>query len=71
MDRVATDGGHAVAHSHGLKVKKFEDRCEAEGMEFISLAVDTFGAGTRWPWRRSASWGVIWPGWWLGMKVTQ
>ena len=37
------DGGHAVAHSHGVKVRKYEERCNAEGMEFVPLAVNTFG----------------------------
>ena len=43
VGRVATDGGHAVAHSHSIKVKKYEARCEAEGIIFVPLALDTFG----------------------------
>ena len=42
VDRVAMDGGHAVAHSHAAKVKKYEACCTAEGMMFLLLAVETF-----------------------------
>ena len=61
VDQVATDGGHAVAHSHGIKVRKYEARCEAEGREFLQLGLDTFGG-----WHKDVSW----LGWWGGMRVT-
>ena len=41
LGRVAADGGYAVAVTHTKKVKKYGERCEAEGMAFLALAVDT------------------------------
>ena len=61
VDRVAMDGGHAVAHSHSAKGRKYEARCEAEGMEFLPLGLDTFGG-----WHKDVSW----LGWWVWMRVT-
>ena len=36
VDRVAMDGNAA-------KVRKYKERCSTDGMEFVLLAVDTFG----------------------------
>ena len=43
VDWVAMDGGHAVALRHAAKVRKYETRCNSQVMEFVPLAVDTFG----------------------------
>ena len=43
VKRVAQDGAHAVEHAHDAKVRKYGERCQAEGLEFIPLAVDTLG----------------------------
>ena len=37
------DGGSGVPHSFIIKMGKCRDRCEAEGIVFIPLIVDTFG----------------------------
>ena len=39
----AQDGSSAVEHSHNVKVRKYEERCAAEGISFVPLAVDTLG----------------------------
>ena len=39
----ATDGAFAVEHAHDAKLRKYAARCEANGLAFIPLAVDTFG----------------------------
>ena len=41
--KVARDGESGVQHSFNIKMGKYSDRCEAEGIEFIPLIVDTFG----------------------------
>ena len=41
--QTAKEGGSAVAHAHGVKLKKYEERCGAEGITFLPLAVDTLG----------------------------
>ena len=45
VKRVAQDGGYPVKHAHAAKLKNTK-RCEAEGMAFVPLVVDTSGAGT-------------------------
>ena len=37
------DGGSAVDHAHRGKCRKYEERCSAEGITFLPLAVDTLG----------------------------
>ena len=37
------DGGSGVPHSFIIKMGKYSNRCEAEGIVFIPLIVDTFG----------------------------
>ena len=37
------DGGSAVEHTHKAKCRKYEERCAAEGIMFLPLAVDTLG----------------------------
>ena len=37
------DGGSAVEYAHRAKCRKCEDRCAAEGITFLPLAVDTLG----------------------------
>ena len=41
--KVARDGESGVQHSFNIKMGKYSNRCEAEGIEFIPLIVDTFG----------------------------
>jgi hypothetical protein len=43
VHRVAEDGSNAVRHAHEAKVRKYGDRCATEGIEFVPLAVDSFG----------------------------
>ena len=43
VGRTAQDGGSAVEHAHRGKVRKYEERCAAEGIVFVPLAVDTLG----------------------------
>ena len=43
VGQVARDGDSGVKHSFNLKVRKYGDRCEAEGFIFIPMIVDTFG----------------------------
>jgi hypothetical protein len=43
LHRVAADGESAVAHAHNGKLRKYEERCAAEGLVFVPLAVDSFG----------------------------
>ena len=47
--RAANDGESAVEHAHRGKMRKYEERCAAEGLVFVPLAVDTFGG-----WHSSA-----------------
>ena len=37
------EGGSAVEHAHKGKCRKYEERCAAEGITFLPLAVDTLG----------------------------
>ena len=41
--RVAQEGCRGVAHAHKAKIRKYWARCEAEGIAFFPLAVDTYG----------------------------
>ena len=41
--RVAQDGDNRVAHAHKLKMDKYGVLCQAEGIAFLPMAVDTFG----------------------------
>ena len=34
---------HTVKHAHKAKLRKYEERCDAEAITFLPLAVDTFG----------------------------
>ena len=43
IDQVAQDGESGVRHAFNAKMAKYDDRCAAEGICFIPLAVDTFG----------------------------
>ena len=43
VSKVAQDGSRGVAHAHKAKMRKYWDRCQAEGITFFPLAVDTFG----------------------------
>ena len=43
IDQVAQDGESGVRHAYNSKMAKYDDRCAAEGICFIPLAVDTFG----------------------------
>ena len=43
VGRVAVEGGSGVDHAHMVKVRKHEQRCAAEGIHFLPVAVDTFG----------------------------
>ena len=40
---MAREGSSGVQHSFNLKVRKYSERCEAEGLQFIPIIVDTFG----------------------------
>ena len=41
--QIAVEGESAVDHAHMVKVRKYEQRCTAEGIHFLPVAVDTFG----------------------------
>ena len=43
VEQVAQDGEGGVRHAFNLKMAKYDDRCAAESICFIPLAVDTFG----------------------------
>ena len=43
IDQVAQDGDGGVRHAFNAKMAKYDDRCAAEAISFIPLAVDTFG----------------------------
>ena len=43
IDQVAMDGEGGVRHAFNAKMAKYDDRCAAEAITFIPLAVDTFG----------------------------
>ena len=43
MARASEDGDSAVEHAHKAKLRKYEERCDAEAISFLPLAVDTFG----------------------------
>ena len=43
VGQVAREGSSGVQHSFNLKVRKYSERCEAEGLQFIPIIVDTFG----------------------------
>ena len=43
IQQVAENGGKAVEHAEKEKMRKYRERCSTEGLEFVALAVDTFG----------------------------
>ena len=43
LSQAAVAGEKAVAHAHSVKMKKYQERCSKEGLEFVVMAVDTFG----------------------------
>ena len=43
VQRASQEGGSAVEHAHRSKCRKYEERCAAEGITFLPLAVDTLG----------------------------
>ena len=44
VSRVAEEGSHAVNYAYKNKQNKYQDRCNAEGLKFVPLAVDTFSS---------------------------
>jgi len=44
---VAQGGASVVAHAHQAKLMKYEAQCQAEGIAFLPVAVDTFGGWHR------------------------
>ena len=43
VEQVARDGNCGVQHSFNTKVRKYSQRCDAEGLVFVPIIVDTFG----------------------------
>ena len=43
VQRASQEGGSAVEHAHRSKCLKYKERCAAEGITFLPLAVDTLG----------------------------
>jgi hypothetical protein len=43
----AEEGASAVKYAYNLKSRKYADRCAAEGLEFVPIAVDSFGGPRR------------------------
>ena len=43
INQVAVDGESGVRHAYNAKMAKYDDRCAAEGIAFVRMAVDTFG----------------------------
>ena len=43
MARASEEGDSAVEHAHKAKLSKYGERCDAEAISFLPLAVDTFG----------------------------
>ena len=43
LEKSSDEGGSAVEHAHNMKLRKYEERCNAEAITFLPLAVDTFG----------------------------
>ena len=43
LARASEEGDSAVEHAHKAKLRKYEERCDAEAITFLPLAVDTFG----------------------------
>lgn len=41
--QMALDGEHGVRSAFNIKMSKYDERCTAEGITFIPLAVDSFG----------------------------
>ena len=41
----ATNGAHAVEHANDLNTRKYEERCQAKGLEFMPIVVNTLGSG--------------------------
>ena len=42
IQQVAVDGESGVRHAYNAKMAKYDDRCSAEGIAFVPMAVDTF-----------------------------
>ena len=43
VNAASEDGSSAVEHAHQLKLRKYGERCEGEGILFLPMAVDTLG----------------------------
>ena len=43
LGRYAKDGAYAVDKARAVKLQFYAGRCEAEGLPYIPLAMDTFG----------------------------
>ena len=43
VEQVAREGGSGVQHTFNVKVRKYSERCEAEGLAFVPMIVDTYG----------------------------
>ena len=43
LEGCAEDGAFAVDRAVATKLRKYADRCEAEGLVYIPLAINTFG----------------------------
>ena len=43
VEQVAREGDKGVQHAFNIKMGKYSERCEAEGIVFFPLVVDTFG----------------------------
>ena len=43
MSKAAAEGGSALAHAYGRKMRQSWDPCHQEGIEFVPLPVETFG----------------------------
>ena len=43
VHQVAENRGKAVTYAHDVKMRKYQERCSGEGLEFVAMALDTFG----------------------------
>ena len=48
-DGCAADGAFAMEMANALKLRAYPARCQAQGLAFIPLTVNTSGAGTPQP----------------------
>ena len=55
--QVASEEENGVQHTFNIKVGKYSERCEAEGIVFIPLVVDRFGGWHKDSLEISPSWG--------------